>query len=174
MFPRVALVEQSFPRPQIQSLETAIVEPLKNGVIPIEKLKGKSIAVGVGSRGITNIAGITKTVIDGLKAVGAEPFIFPCMGSHAGGTAEGQMRLLRDYGVTPESMGVFFKATMDTVEIEATDDGIPVYIDQYAYESDGIILINRVKQHTDFEDKIESGLHKMTTIGLGKKIGAFA
>lgn len=174
MFPRVALVEQSFPRPQLQSLETAIIEPLKNGVIPLEKLKGKSIAVGVGSRGITNIAGITKVVIDGLKAVGASPFIFPCMGSHAGGTAKGQMHMLKEYGVTPESMDVPFKATMDTVEIEATDDGIPVYIDQHAYESDGIILINRVKQHTDFEDKIESGLHKMTTIGLGKKVGAFA
>lgn len=174
MFPRVALVEQSFPRPKIQSLAIAIIEPLKQGVIPLEKLQGKSIAVGVGSRGITNIAAITKTVIDGLKTVGANPFVFPCMGSHAGGTVEGQMHLLKEYGVTPETMGVPFKATMDTVEIEATDDGIPVYFDKYAFESDGIILVNRVKQHTDFEDIIESGLHKMTTIGLGKKVGAFA
>ncbi len=174
MLPRVALIEQSFPRPQIHSLETAMIDPLKSGVIPLDQLKGKSIAVGVGSRGITNISGITKTVIEGLKAVGARPFIFPCMGSHAGGTAEGQMHLLKEYGVTPESMGVPFKASMDTVRIESTAEGIPVYFDRNAYESDGILLINRVKQHTDFDYEIESGLHKMATIGLGKKIGAAA
>jgi len=173
-FPRVALVEQTFPRPQVESLQVSIAEPLKSGLIPLEKLKDKNIAVGVGSRGITRIAEITRVTVQALQSLGAKPFIFPAMGSHGGGTAEGQLKVLAGYGVTEDSIGAPIHSSMETVQLESTEDDIPVFFDKNAYNSDGVILINRVTRHADFDGEIESGLHKMVTIGMGKNEGASA
>ncbi|MFH1742545.1 MAG: hypothetical protein ABIH23_26370 [bacterium] len=173
-FPRIALVEQTFPRPQVKSLESSIVEPLKSGLIPLEKLKDKNIAVGVGSRGINRIAEITKITIQALQSIGAKPFIFPAMGSHGGGTAEGQLKVLAEYGVTADSMGIPIHSSMETVQLESTEDDSPVFFDKNAYNSDGVFLINRVTRHSDFDGEIESGLHKMVAIGMGKEDGALA
>jgi hypothetical protein len=135
---------------------------------------GMRIAVGVGSRGVVRIAEIAKAVVDGLKARGARPFIVPAMGSHGGGTPEGQMEVLAGYGVTPDAMGVPFDPSMETVQIGTTPGGFPVYLAKPAAEADAILPINRVKLHTDFRGDVESGICKMLVIGFGKQTGAYA
>jgi len=132
---------------------------------------GARVAVAVGSRGIGDIVPVVRDVVARLCAAGCEPFIVPAMGSHGGATAEGQTAVLASLGVTPESVGAPIRATMDVVSLGVAD-GIPLYLDRYAWDADGIVLINRVKPHTDFHGHVESGLMKMIVIGLGKQAGA--
>lgn len=134
-------------------------------------MHGKQIAIAVGSRGIANIPIIVKSVIECVKASGGTPFIVPAMGSHGGGTAEGQVALLASLGVTPE-LGAEIRASMDVAEIGRTTHDGPVFLDKNAWESDGIILVNRIKAHPTFDGPFESGLFKMLGIGLGKLRGA--
>ncbi len=133
---------------------------------------GSRIAVGVGSRGIANIGTIVRGVIDSWLDRGVKPFIIPVMGSHGGGTARGQREVLAHYGITEESMGAPVVSSLDVVEIGETPQGIAVSMDKEAWEADGIMLCSRVKWHTGFNGKIESGVHKMMAIGLGKWEGA--
>ncbi|MFB0845704.1 lactate racemase domain-containing protein [Paenibacillus oleatilyticus] len=141
----------------------------------IDRIKpGQQVAVAVGSRGVANIAAFTRTTIDAIKRAGAHPFIVPCMGSHGGATAEGQKEVLHHLGVTEEAMGAPIRSTMEVVQIDQLPNGLPVYVDKYAYEADAIVVINRVKPHTAFRGKIESGIMKMISIGLGKQKGAEA
>jgi hypothetical protein len=129
------------------------------------------VAVGAGSRGIANIGTIVGATVAWLRNLGARPFVFPAMGSHGGGTSEGQLSVLEHYGITETTMGCPVRATMDVVQVgEAL--GLPVWLDRLAAEADWIGLVNRVKPHTDFKGSIESGLFKMMTIGLGKHKGA--
>ncbi len=138
-----------------------------------ERIKpGMTIAITCGSRGVANIAIITKAIVDFVKECGGIPFVFPAMGSHGGATAEGQKQILTGYGVTEEFLGCPIKASMDTVEIGHLENGRPVYVDKYAYEADGIILCGRVKAHTAFRGPYESGILKMAVIGMGKQRGA--
>ncbi|MGI6226248.1 MAG: lactate racemase domain-containing protein [Peptococcales bacterium] len=143
-----------------------------------ERLKpGAKIAVAVGSRGIHAIDKITKEVIDLLKDNNFDPFIIPAMGSHGGATAEGQKELLAGYGITEETMGVSIQSSLDVVEVASVKvpqvpEEFPVYVDKIGFNSDGIVVINRVKPHTLFRNDVESGLMKMLTIGLGKHQGA--
>lgn len=137
-------------------------------------LAGRSIAVAVGSRGIDQLAIVVKAAIAKLKSRGARPFIFPAMGSHGGATAEGQQEILATFGITEESVGAPINASMETVEIGRTETGIRVHVSRPALEADSILVINRVKPHTDFaSEQIGSGLRKMLVIGLGKAAGAF-
>lgn len=156
----------------VDSIEEDLGCKLDKGLANLSPLAGKRIAVGVGSRGISKIDIIARTVVAALKRAGAKPFIIPAMGSHGGGTAEGQQKLLAGYGVTAETMGVPISATTETVLLGNTDEGVPVRIDKIAFEADGIVLINRVKPHTDFKGDIESGLMKMIAVGLGNPEGA--
>ena len=133
---------------------------------------GSRIAVGVGSRGIRNIAVIVKAVADYWKSRGVKPFIVPVMGSHGAATAEGQADVLAHYGITEASMGAPVESSLDVVPIGRTAEGIDVSMDRNAFESDGVMLCGRVKWHTDFEGALESGIHKMMAIGLGKWEGA--
>ncbi len=135
------------------------------------KLKGKRIAITAGSRGIAQIAEIIKGVVEFVRENGGEPFVFPAMGSHGGATAEGQVAILRDYGITEEFVGAPILATMEVERIGETD-GIPVYADKFAANADGIIVVNRIKHHTDFSGPHESGLLKMMAVGMGKRHGA--
>lgn len=135
-------------------------------------LRGRRVAVGVGSRGIRDIADVVRATVRALQQVGAEPFIVPAMGSHGSSQAEGQVEVLADYGVTPEAMGAPVRATMETVEIGRTRGGVPVRVDRFVVESDGVIVVNRVKPHTDFSGGFGSGLAKMAAIGLGNIEGA--
>jgi len=133
---------------------------------------GARIAVGAGSRGITNLAAVIGETIAILKDAGATPFLVPAMGSHGGATAEGQIQILSEYGVTEAAMGATFRASMDTVSLGRTEDGVDVRFSKEALDSDGIVVVNRVKPHTDFGPPLGSGLVKMIAIGFGKQHGA--
>ncbi len=137
-------------------------------------LTGKSVALGVGSRGIKEQRAVVEAVLRELKAAGAEPFIIPTMGSHGGGSAEGQLKVLESYGYTEAHMGVPIRASMDAIELDKLDNGTPIFCDRMASEADYIIACGRVKPHTDFRGPYESGLIKMLAIGLGKHAGATA
>lgn len=137
-------------------------------------LAGRSVAVAVGSRGIDQLATVVGAAIAKLKSLGARPFIFPAMGSHGGATAEGQREILATFGITEESIGAPINASMDTIEIGRTENDIRVFVSRPALEADLMLIINRVKPHTDFtSERIGSGLRKMLVIGLGKAAGAF-
>jgi hypothetical protein len=133
--------------------------------------EGASVAVAVGSRGIADLVPVVCAVIDHLKEMGCRPFVVPAMGSHGGATAQGQVEVLRMLGVAEDTVGAPVRATMEVVSLGAAD-GDPLYLDRLAWEADGIVLINRVKPHTDFVGPVESGLMKMLVIGLGKQVGA--
>jgi hypothetical protein len=130
------------------------------------------IAITAGSRGVANIAEILRAIVDFCQSMGAEPFIFPAMGSHGGATSEGQLAVLKQLGVTESYVKAPVLSSMETKEIGKTEDGVPVFIDKHAYSADHIIVVNRVKSHTKFKAPIESGLMKMMAIGMGKHKGA--
>lgn len=151
----------------IPALVMKELEPMRSRIRP-----GMSVAITCGSRGVCNIPIITRAIVDFVKSCGGQPFVFPAMGSHGGATAEGQRGVLRAYGVTEESVGCPIRATMEVVQVGETEEGMPVFVDRYAYEADGIILCGRVKAHTAFRGPYESGILKMSVIGLGKQHGA--
>ena len=168
-FPRMARLKQQFPGPMLHDIPAAVRETLSRLALPVKP--GQTVALAVGSRGIVNIDAVTRACVDYLKGLGARPFVFPAMGSHGGGTTEGQLSVLEHYGVTEATMGCPIRATMDVVQVgEAL--GLPVWLDREASEADWIGVVNRVKPHTDFKGELESGLFKMMTIGLGKHRGA--
>ncbi|MGH2460613.1 MAG: lactate racemase domain-containing protein, partial [Chloroflexota bacterium] len=133
---------------------------------------GHRIAIGVGSRGVANIARITRSTAEAIRRVGGVPFVVPAMGSHGGATADGQVAILESLGVAEAFVKCPIRSSMDVVQIGTTDDGMPVNLDRNAASADGIVVINRVKKHTDFHGEIESGLLKLICIGLGKKAQA--
>jgi hypothetical protein len=137
----------------------------------LDLVPGMSIAVGVGSRGITNLTIVVRAVVTKLKEAGCNPFITPAMGSHGGATVEGQIEVLAIRGITEQSVGAPIRATMDVVSMGEID-GIPLFLDRLAHEADGIVLINRIKPHTNFIGPTESGWIKMIAIGMGNQIGA--
>jgi len=167
------LLERTQPSlPQLEDLSGSISESLRALGLAAEKLCGKRIAIAVGSRGIASLEEIVGAVCGWLKAQGAHPFIFPAMGSHGGATAEGQRKILEGYGVTEAALGVEIRSSMESVLLGTTPEGFRVFMDRNAWESGGVVVINRIKPHTDFCGKIESGLLKMITIGMGKLEGA--
>jgi hypothetical protein len=165
-------VRQNFPSTPTLDLK----EELKTEFCKIrgQIKRGAKIVVCVGSRGISNLPLIVHEVLAQLKLAGAEPFIIPAMGSHGGATPEGQAGILESFGITEDSMGVPVRASLETSEIGITEDGLPVHCSNEALKADGIILINRIKPHTDFSGSLGSGLIKMCVIGLGKRAGAAA
>ena len=170
--PRMMKVRQHFDAPTLDDIEDAVRTEVAKMNLEARVKPGDSVAVSVGSRGVANIALITKTLIEELVAAGTEPFVVPAMGSHGGGTAEGQRAIVEAYGVTEEYIGAPIRATMEVVKVSETEDGVPVYFDKYAFEADHVVVMGRVKPHTSFNGEIESGLHKMMLIGLGKHKGA--
>jgi hypothetical protein len=167
--PRMLRVRQTFPRPRVADIPRTVKDALAGAALRVRR--GDTVAVGAGSRGIANIDVIVRATVAWLKDLGARPFVFPAMGSHGGGTPEGQLSVLEHYGITEATMGCPVRATMDVIQVgEALR--LPVWLDRQAAEADWIGLVNRVKPHTDFKGSIESGLFKMMTIGLGKHTGA--
>ncbi len=158
--------------PALADLDAAIRSVLSGLAIPGERLRGRRIAVTAGSRGIVNLREIVRAVCAWLREQGGEPFVFPAMGSHGGGTAEGQRAVLEKYGMTPDSVGAEVRCSMATVSLGSTPDAIQVFMDRSAWEADAVLVVNRVKPHTGFTGKIESGLLKMMAIGMGKVDGA--
>ena len=170
--PKFTKIRQKFDDNAIENIKAAVDEALKRPGT-IDRIKpGQRIALTAGSRGLCNVVEILRAVVDRVKAKGAEPFIIPAMGSHGGATAEGQAAVLASYGITKESVGCPVVSSMETVQIGVADDGKPVRIDKHASEADGIILVGRIKAHTAFSGRIESGLVKMAVIGVGKQFGA--
>lgn len=173
--PKMVKVRQNFDRSHIPTdkLAETVAHELDREEIGGKIKPGQKIAITCGSRGINHHALMAKAIVDFVKSKGAEPYIVASMGSHGGATAQGQLQILTDYGITEENMGCPVKSSMETVQIGVS--GVrkqPVYIDKYASEADGIILFNRVKPHTSFRGRYESGLMKMMAIGLGKQHGA--
>ncbi len=168
--PQVFRARQIFARERLEDIEAAVKQELGKLVLP--DLAGKRIALTAGSRGVSNQARILRAVASFLKAKGANPFIVPGMGSHAGATAEGQKEFLAGYGITEEVIGVPILSSMDVVQLGTTASGFPVYCDRNAAGAEYILPVHRVKPHTDFKGSIESGPCKMLVIGLGKHKGA--
>lgn len=173
-FPKVVKVRQDFPRPRVEDVEKALREQCERAEIKDRVEPGMRVAITAGSRGIAAIDRILRALIQILKDAGAEPFIVPAMGSHGGATAEGQVEILKSLGVSEESVGAPIESSMEVVEVGETEDGVPVFMDRIASEADGVVVVGRIKQHTDFRSEVESGLLKMASIGLGKHAQALA
>lgn len=169
--PRMIPVEQRFPDDAVEDLDAAIREQIAQHDRR-RPLNGKRIAVAAGSRGVAEIGRIITVVVDALARCGAKPFVVPAMGSHGGATAEGQRGVLAEYGITEDAIGAPIIASMDTAVVAELPDGTPVHFDAEAAQADGVVVVNRVKPHTDFKAGVESGLAKMLAIGLGKHRGA--
>lgn len=172
MFPRMLKIRQKFETDPIRDVAGAVRREISGLELSKDIAPDQTVAITAGSRGIANIDTVLKTVADELRALGAEPFIVPAMGSHGGATAEGQLSVLESFGITEERMGVQIRASMEVVEIGETEEGMPVFMDRYALAADHIAVVGRVKAHTDFKGPVESGLMKMMAIGLGKQHGA--
>ncbi len=168
VIPRFALISQELPAQTLTDIPAEINRELQKIGLQDRIKPGARIGITAGSRGVYQIPLILKTVVDEVKNLGGQPFLIPAMGSHGGATADGQIEVLKNLGVTEESVGAPILSSMEVVRIGTTDSGVPVHLDKHASEADGIIVVGRVKPHTDFRGPIESGLQKMLVIGLGK------
>lgn len=172
-FPPIARVEQDHRgQPEVVDVEGEIAAAIRHSQIVSRVPAGGSVALTVGSRGIAEIGRITRAAVAGLKSVGFRPFVVAAMGSHGGGTAEGQRALLAELGVTEAAVGCSIRSDMDTVTLGENAFGLPIHFDRNAFDADGIVVMNRIKPHTSFTGRYESGLLKMLAIGLGKRQGA--
>jgi hypothetical protein len=171
-YPRLFRLRQTFARPQVQDIPGTVRSELQKLKLKQAIKPGQTVSITAGSRGINNIRIILRAVVDYVKEIGAVPIIIPAMGSHGGGTAEGQIGVLESYNITPETMGCEFRASMETVIVSQAPEGFPVHFDKHAYDTDFTIVVGRVKPHTEMTGDIQSGLMKMLLIGLGKHNGA--
>ena len=169
--PPMRMVQQHYDVPPKVNIRNEVDKAWASIRNSLELTKGSSVAVGVGSRGIANLPEVVREVVIKLKEAGCRPFIVPAMGSHGGATADGQAEVLRIRGINEETVGAPVRATMEVVPMGEID-GIPLFLDRFAHEADGIVLINRIKPHTNFIGPTESGLIKMIAIGMGNQIGA--
>lgn len=172
--PKMFQVRQIFPAHRIDQGEIpeVMLEQMGQEEIASQIKPGMTVAITVGSRQIANIVTITRTIVDFVKTQGGKPFIVAAMGSHGGATEEGQREILKNYGITEEAIGCPVKCSMEVVKIGINEEGMDVLIGKDAAEADGIIVNCRVKPHTCFRGRYESGIMKMMTIGLGKQAGA--
>ena len=165
---RMVLVRQLWQQPEIEDVPGEVLVQLQRTGALERIAPGDEIAITAGSRGIATMPSVIRTVVDAVRARGGRPFIFPAMGSHGGGTAEGQRTLLAELGITEAAMGAPIRSDMTVVQIGTSASGLPVYLDAQAARAKGIIMVNRVKKHTSFDADRESGLCKMAVIGMGK------
>ena len=168
--PKFFRVRQSFERTTVDDIAATVHAELEQTCTA--ELSGKSVAITAGSRGVANIASIIKACVDFFKSKQASPFVVPAMGSHGGATAEGQLTVLKSFGITDSTMGCPVKSSMEVTHVCDAKEGFPVYFDKHASEADFVLVVNRIKPHTRFAGELESGLMKMMLIGLGKKRGA--
>lgn len=171
-FPHMIRVRQTFGDTTLGNIADEITAQLANLKLEASVKQGQTVAVACSSRGIANYGIIVRAVISFLKQKKLDPFIIPAMGSHGAATASGQQRVLEHLGIVEEAVGASIRSSLEIVKIGETGDHIPVYLDKLASEADHIVLINRIKKHTEFEHEFESGLLKMMAIGLGKQEGA--
>lgn len=170
----MVMIRQKWDQPQVSAVGHEVEEQLARAGALDRIRPGNDIAITAGSRGIRAMPQVLLSIVKCVRARGAQPFIFPAMGSHGGGTSEGQRDLLAGLGITEASIGCPIRSTMDVVQIGETGTGLPVFVDALALGADGIIITNRIKKHTNFDAPIESGLCKMAVIGMGKHAQALA
>ena len=170
--PDMYRIRQQFDGSHIGDTEAELRKKIKQAVPDGSVWKGKRLAITVGSRGIPSLEILVRTICSICREWGADPFVIPAMGSHGGATAEGQAAILKGYGITEERIGAPVISSMETVRYASLQDGTPLYCDRNAFEADGVIIFNKVKPHTDFRGKHESGLGKMIAIGMAKTEGS--
>jgi hypothetical protein len=170
--PQIARIRQLARGPEVADVAGAVRRAIEESQVRTRVKPGGSVAVTAGSRGIVGIAEVLRSAVETLKAMGFAPFVVAAMGSHGGGTAEGQRELLAEFGVTEAAMGCAVRCEMETVTLGTNAFGLPIEFDRNAFEADGIVAVNRIKPHTSFTGNYESGLLKMLAIGLGKRAGA--
>lgn len=171
-YPLIFRVRQKFERPRVEDVPGAVKSELARIGLAERVRPGQTVAISAGSRGIVNIKEIIRAAVEYLQSIGAKPFIVPAMGSHGGGTAEGQVEVLAGYGITEAYCGCPIRASMETVVVCHSSEGIPVHFDKQARAADHVLVVGRVKPHTEMLGDIQSGLMKMMLIGLGKHNGA--
>jgi hypothetical protein len=171
-FPKIFRVRQKFARPQVADIAGEVQSQLARLELHRRVLTGQSVAITAGSRGIANIAPILRAAVGHFRGLGAQPFLVPAMGSHGGGTAEGQRQVLESCGITEAAVGCPIHSSMGTVIVGHAAEGFPLHIDRTAYQADHVLVCGRVKPHTMFAGDFQSGLMKMLLIGLGKQSGA--
>ncbi|PKF86488.1 hypothetical protein CW306_22825 [Bacillus sp. BA3] len=172
--PKMVKVRQKFLTPHIADVAGEVKKAIKEAGVLSRINEDDRVAIAVGSRGVADLPTLVRETVAAVKEAGGNPFIVPAMGSHGGATAEGQIDVLLQLGISEESVGASILSSMEVIKLDELPNGLPVYIDKLAYESDKIIVINRIKPHTAFRGPVESGLMKMITIGLGKQKGAEA
>ena len=170
--PRMVRLRQTFEASRVNDIPSEVERQLATLNLGQQVKPGQTVAITAGSRGIANIAIIIKAACDHVRRIGGKPIIVPAMGSHGGGTAEGQRQIVEGYGVTEAFTGAEIRASMETVIVDTTPQGIPVHFDKHAFGCDHVLVVGRIKPHTGFVGPVESGLHKMMLIGLGKHEGA--
>jgi len=171
-FPQMIRIRQKLETPRLDDIPQEIKSQMKRLGLVKKVANGQTAAVACSSRGIANYSKIVKTVVSSLKQIGLAPFIVPAMGSHGAATAAGQQRVIEHLGITEKEMGAPIRSSLDVVQIGETAEHIPVYLDKLAAQADHLVLVNRIKEHTEFEHEFESGLLKLMAIGLGKQKGA--
>ena len=170
--PHMIRIKQTFDNTTLENIPEEIQSQIDSLELSKIVQEGQTVAVACSSRGLSNYPTIVNAVISALKKLGLKPFLFPAMGSHGAATAEGQQRVLEHLGISETAVGASIKSSLEVVQIGETDDRVPVYLDKLAAEADHIVLINRIKKHTEFDHEFESGLIKMMGIGIGKQAGA--
>jgi hypothetical protein len=171
-FPKMLEMRQKYPASRRLDVPCLLREQFTKAGISKKIKPGTRVAVGVGSRGIFNLKEIVKATLEVLIEAGAQPFLLPAMGSHGGATPEGQAKVLAEYGITPASMGVPLETSMEVQKIGTAFEGLDVVFSVAALKADAVVILNRVKPHTDFRGSLGSGIQKMLTIGFGKQVGA--
>ncbi|MCD8036594.1 MAG: nickel-dependent lactate racemase, partial [Clostridiales bacterium] len=174
MFPKFVMIKQNYKAEKLDDLGAEIRNTIAKSGYDMKELDGKTVGIAVGSRGISNISTIVREIVSTVKEAGGKPIVFAAMGSHGNGTAEGQREMLASLGVTEENIGTDIRTCADGVYYGTTDNGLDVYGNPLAMEFDKVILVNRIKPHTDFEDITESGIFKLMAIGIGNPKGADA
>jgi len=171
-FPKMIRIRQRLETLMVRDIRREIADQV-NKLAVYKKVKtSESVAVACSSRGIANYSAIAKETVRSLKGLGLKPFLVPAMGSHGAATSEGQKRVLENYGITESAVGAPILSSLEVTPLGETEDGVPVFIDRIALKADHIVLINRIKSHTEFAHEFESGLLKMMAVGLGKVKGA--
>ncbi|NLL62420.1 MAG: DUF2088 domain-containing protein [Candidatus Atribacteria bacterium] len=165
-------IKQEFEKTHLEDVSTEVHNEFYRIGLDKKIKPGMNIAITAGSRGIDKLGQILKSIVCEIKKSGGKPFIVAAMGSHGGATAEGQLKVLEYYGITEEALGIPIMSSMETIELDYLENGLPVYFDKIAYHADGVIAVNRVKVHTAFKGNIESGLCKILSVGLGNHLGA--
>jgi hypothetical protein len=169
---RLLIVRQAFPDARLPDVREETRRQMEQSGFAGQLKPGARVAIGVGSRGIANIAAIVHSVVEYWRSRDMAPFIFPAMGSHGAATAEGQADVLARFGITEQSIGCPIVSRLDVVSLGKTGDGVEVFMDAAAHAADAVMIVARVKWHTTFSGRLESGLMKMMAIGLGKFAGA--